>query len=465
MVVSMDKNIVLVVSDTLSAFHLPKYGYERNTAPFLTKIADENIHCKFGYSTGPWTVPAHGSLFTGMLPSENNINSQRMEFGDNSSFVEELNKKGYKTLGVSNNGLISESTGFGKGFDKLLSKEEIYFEHYDLGNLKEALRGERTEKYSGKKEKYLEFFRNSVYDKDIKSIFHGLKYFYRSKIKDKAGFPRKDSGARITNELVKKELKNIDEKFFLFINYMEPHQPYEPSREIVEEWGYDYDEVAKVYQKNLRGKDFLKVSLSERQQELIKVLYDAEIKYLDKKIEDLFKYIRTNFDDTLFIIVGGHGENIGDYELVDHQYAVWERLIRVPMIIAGNSVENRVIEKNVSIRELKALITGDKDVDDLGSDKVFAEYYGAKGFFIKYGNRDLDEFEGRERDLMLNESKCIVKGKTGLIKNSEIEDFGFIALEDSFSEESAELENQEKLCQILDEKFGNDEKLTEDIDF
>ena len=38
-----DYNILLISLDTLSARHLPIYGYNRNTSPFLSRFAEESF--------------------------------------------------------------------------------------------------------------------------------------------------------------------------------------------------------------------------------------------------------------------------------------------------------------------------------------------------------------------------------------------------------------------------------------
>jgi len=60
-------NVILISLDTLSANHLPCYGYERNTAPNLCKFGRENIMFKNAFSNAPWTLPSNVSIFTGLL--------------------------------------------------------------------------------------------------------------------------------------------------------------------------------------------------------------------------------------------------------------------------------------------------------------------------------------------------------------------------------------------------------------
>lgn len=61
-------NVVLISIDTLSALHLPCYGYQRNTAPNLCAYADKNILFLNSYSQSPITIDSHFSIFTSLYP-------------------------------------------------------------------------------------------------------------------------------------------------------------------------------------------------------------------------------------------------------------------------------------------------------------------------------------------------------------------------------------------------------------
>ena len=62
-------NVILVSLDTLSALHLPCYGYQRNTAPNLCRFAKENILFQNSYSQTPFTISSHFSIFTSLYPT------------------------------------------------------------------------------------------------------------------------------------------------------------------------------------------------------------------------------------------------------------------------------------------------------------------------------------------------------------------------------------------------------------
>lgn len=61
-------NILLVVLDTLRADHLGCYGYERDTSPYIDKLAEEGILFSNTFSQGAYTHVSIPSIFTSKLP-------------------------------------------------------------------------------------------------------------------------------------------------------------------------------------------------------------------------------------------------------------------------------------------------------------------------------------------------------------------------------------------------------------
>ena len=61
--------IILVSIDTLRADHVSAYGYARSTTPNLDRLAAQGVLFRRVISPSGWTLPAHASLFTGVLPS------------------------------------------------------------------------------------------------------------------------------------------------------------------------------------------------------------------------------------------------------------------------------------------------------------------------------------------------------------------------------------------------------------
>jgi len=130
-------NVVVVVIDTLRADRLPFYGYAKETAPFLTKLAAGGVVFEKAYAASSWTAPATASIFTGLYPFQHGVvmglfaqvrlikKYPHIKINRIPEMIttlpEVFRRAGYRTYGISDNVNISDKQGFEQGFDRLLS--------------------------------------------------------------------------------------------------------------------------------------------------------------------------------------------------------------------------------------------------------------------------------------------------------------------------------------------------------
>lgn len=62
------KNVLVIVFDAFSAYHVSVYGYARQTTPNIARLAERAIVYHNHYSGGNFTTPGTASLMTGTLP-------------------------------------------------------------------------------------------------------------------------------------------------------------------------------------------------------------------------------------------------------------------------------------------------------------------------------------------------------------------------------------------------------------
>lgn len=122
-------NIVLIVLDALRADHLPCYGYEKNTAPFISEIAKKSTVFENVFAASSWTAPATASIFTSLYPFQHGVTTGylasrflKIKLGriplKTQTIPEVLKTQGYRTYGVADNINIGEKIGFSRGFDR-----------------------------------------------------------------------------------------------------------------------------------------------------------------------------------------------------------------------------------------------------------------------------------------------------------------------------------------------------------
>jgi len=110
--------VILVSIDTLRADHLGLHGYERDTSPFLDRLAAESVVCEHAFTSAAWTLIAHMTMLTGLYPEQHGVTEKSRALGaDAPLLAERLARAGYQTVGLYRRGWVHARHGFGRGFD------------------------------------------------------------------------------------------------------------------------------------------------------------------------------------------------------------------------------------------------------------------------------------------------------------------------------------------------------------
>jgi arylsulfatase A-like enzyme len=333
-------NVVVVVMDTARA---RETVHERHDfLPELDRLADEGTEYTQTIASAPWTLPSHASLFTGTYPSKHGAHAGHKHLDEGLPTLAEAFRSGsYETVAVSNNTWISEEFGFARGFDTLYKTWQYVQTDTDLGEIARTKQG--TEMVRALAARLAEGnpavnVANAVYGK-----------FFRK---------RTDDGAARTNKWIREWLgeRNGDNPFFCFVNYLEPHLEYRPPKALAEKFlpdGVTYDEAMAIPQ-DAWGYIAGDIDLSESEFDVLRALYRAELAYLDRRIGELRSHLEAagEFENTVFVVTGDHGENIGDHDLMDHQYSLHETLLHVPLVVHGPGFENGQADDLVQLTDL-----------------------------------------------------------------------------------------------------------------
>ena len=132
-------NVVVILLDTLRPDYLSFYGYEKEKAPFLARLAKESVVFERAFSTSSWTAPSTSSLFTSLYPLQHGVvegfmmhhvrkrwrEREGREFiplnrlpSDRELLPELFQSMGYRTFGIATNVNIGDEIGFSRGFDR-----------------------------------------------------------------------------------------------------------------------------------------------------------------------------------------------------------------------------------------------------------------------------------------------------------------------------------------------------------
>ena len=79
--------------------------------------------------------------------------------------------------------------------------------------------------------------------------------------------------------------------------------------------------------------------------------YDAEIAWTDELVGRLLDGLAElgHLEDTLVVVLGDHGEALGEHKELDHGFFIYDEVVQIPLMIAGPGVPSRVVPDQVRI--------------------------------------------------------------------------------------------------------------------
>ena len=279
-------NVVIISLDTTRAANLGFSGYDLPTSPNLDRLAAESIHFERAYSVSTWTAPAHATLFTGLYPTEHGCHGDyfatdetTLPVRDNVEWlVEVLSERGYETLGVTAGPYLDRAFGFDRGFDR--------------------------------------------YDDELPDI--GLRTAIQVN--------------EIAIPWIRSRVRR-GQPFFAFLNYFDPHGPYEPDPQIEYPFGSPNPASSEYHSFSPGTAKRTGEMPTLDDAETIIELYDQEIYSMDQQLDRLIESLRGSevWKNTIVIAVGDHGEAFGDRidatEIWGHGTFPLESVTRVPLLI------------------------------------------------------------------------------------------------------------------------------------
>jgi arylsulfatase A-like enzyme len=321
-------NVLLIILDTVRAMDLSLYGYPRPTTPNIDSWASRGVVFEQAFSTAPWTLPSHASMFTGEYPNQLRTNWETPLERDKLTLAEALSRRGYATAGfVANARYCGTETGLSRGF--------THYQDYPV-NLGEALKSER-----------------------LTEAFHST--FART-----LGLPPirpRTAAPEITQSFLRwVDTRAPDRPFFVFLNYLDAHAPYQPApryRAMFERQpnapalNVDDDRPNKV--------DHLALRVTPEEASTSRDLYDGAIAGLDGEIGQLLRSLESRglLENTIVVLAADHGESFGEHGMLGHANHLYRTTTQVPLVISfpPGIPRGQRVATPVSLRNLAATIS------------------------------------------------------------------------------------------------------------
>jgi len=433
----MAPNIILLVCDTLTHYALRFLG-SRSEMPNLNEFVKDSMIYENCIAPETWTFPSHASLFMGMYANEHGIHETKDIKLDNlwdynsklstERLAEKLQSKGYNTIGVSNNYMVSRFTGFDYGFDFFFNIDSSPWGRSKLAT-------EAKQMGSDSFQVMKELIGRGRIGEIPKFAQEYLKVRNATRLMD---YPR-EKGAKLTNEMVNN--MTLRDDFFLFINFWELHDPYR---------GQD----DKVMQDNFTGVK----KINGAQINYLKEEYAREAKYTFGHLENFMSMLKRRrlYDDSMIIITSDHGQAFNEHGFMLHGIYLYDEIIRVPLIIkypkSKKFRKKEGYQSLVSVPKLIEEVAEGGDDSSLTTEKAFSEAYGNIDRPPKSYSHRMDyvnsTYEKSRAAVYMDDYKLTVNGTDGKIdeflKGTKPVDIKAREHKSAFEELSAELKRFKK---------------------
>ncbi|HNS49554.1 MAG TPA: sulfatase [Anaerolineae bacterium] len=333
-------NLLLIILDATRADACSCYGAGRLTTPCLDAVAQDGTLYEQAISAAPWTLPAFASIFTGFYPSQLGIEETRCLDPSVPNLPGLLAEDGYETFGVTGNIWLGPEFGLTRGFGRLHRLWQLFQAKEEMSRTRRLADPSEPGARSGRSGRWLTGnpFRN------LANAAYGRFWSFH-----------RDYGARRTATPFIRWLRGRRSSWFACVHYLEAHLEYRPPRAWARRFAGDWQEASRLLNQDQWRRAWRHMAgmekLSESELRAWRDLYLAEVAYADQQMGDLIAALRASgaLDNTLLAITGDHGESLGEHGLLNHQYAVHEPLLRVPLVIrypgvfaAGQRVSGQV---------------------------------------------------------------------------------------------------------------------------
>ncbi|MBK5255035.1 MAG: sulfatase [Vicinamibacteria bacterium] len=275
-------NVLFIVLDAARAQSFGAYGYSRDTTPNLDRFAREGFIFDNAYTNAAYTLAAMSSVWTSQQPDRHHGDvafSAKLP-ADRLMLAEVLAAQAIHTAGFVANSVAGAYNGFDRGFKEF---------------------NEPWKKYGSAA-----------------------------------------TGFRNVLPPFLDRMKKEGTRFFAYVHYREPHQPYDPPPPFDTRFGPDSPIPKSRREGGAAADKWIKdvnqgvIKLSAEEIDHLRRLYDGNLAFADQEVGYLRGELESRglLDNTVVIVIGDHGEGLFEHAYIGHNAQVFEETARVPLIVA-----------------------------------------------------------------------------------------------------------------------------------
>jgi len=298
-------DILLVTIDTLRADHCSLYGYGRATTPTMDRLAAQGVRFDNAYAPMATTAPSHATILTSLHPLAHGVIRNGFVLADEyETLAEMLKREGYVTAAFVSSFVLFNRFGCGQGYDEY---DDDFTESESTQQGADQWQGvavpggkvdRRADATTGRALKWLESIRAT------------------------------DNGQR--------------RPVFMWVHYMDPHEPYVPPEAL--------------------GDPFGACAMTPAGISRVIAQYDGEIAFTDAQLERLVDQFEARGGDAgaLIVVTADHGEAFVEHGWRGHGPQIYEESVRVPLVIRWEGVIRapKTVNSPVGLHDIVPTILG-----------------------------------------------------------------------------------------------------------
>ena len=288
------QGVIWIHADTLRPDHLSMYGSQRDTAPFLKKLASEGALFTNAQSQGTWTKVSSSSFLTSLYPTTHGVAAIPDRLPASVTTVADVyHAAGYATVSYSSVVFTGQLTNLHKGFEEVNEATSQSDPVYTSKSARE---------YIDRASEWLDAHK--------------------------------------------------DGPFFMYLHVFDPHPPYEPRHPYESTWADPAKREEHINQRNALRKTIKEPGMAARGMATTEEMkaagvepasylaydkdwYDGSIRALDAEISRLFERLRADGldDKTAVVFMSDHGEEFQDHGRMWHGQSAYGELAHVPLLM------------------------------------------------------------------------------------------------------------------------------------
>lgn len=308
------RGVILIQVDTLRRDHLDVYGYERETAPVLSRLAAEGATFQRTTAQATWTKVSTPSTMTSLYPLSHGVRdfADRLPAGAD-TLAELYRAAGYATLAYSSILFTGQFSNLHQGFEEL----------HESGSADSTPSSKTAREYVDRLSEWLGEHR--------------------------------------------------EVPFFVFLHVFDPHDPFEPREPYATVWAdpahkAEHEEQLEALRAHIENPILRQFGMPDRGAfEAAEIdaetyvsydqdWYDGSIRGMDVELGRLVQRLQTLGldDDTLIVFMSDHGEEFLEHGRMFHGQTVYNELTQVPLVMRwpGAIPSGIVVDENVQLIDI-----------------------------------------------------------------------------------------------------------------